>query len=202
MKTDFEKKQKKFQAYRQKYDRQQLRTIKLIAEAVKLIISNNNKRFDNKDIKDLSLKVYSDYNKFNHIRIRNTLMRTDVQETINNELLKIYIEAGLSKDEIRPLLENVKSWILEKKDIANGLKLIDKLETVNNLAQKNSFTARTTETIDYSRLGKDGQPAQKVTKTLEISKNTSDIMPENEEKTRENTQADIENEPKRENINE
>ena len=58
MKTDFEKKQKKFQAYRQKYDRQQLRTIKLIAEAVKLIISNNNKRFDNKDIKDLKEKAF------------------------------------------------------------------------------------------------------------------------------------------------
>jgi len=171
MKTDFANKQKKFQAYRQKYDRQQLRTIKLIAEAVKLIISSDNKRFDNKDIKDLSLRVYSTYNKFNHIRIRNTLMRTDVQDTINNELLRIYSEAGLSKDEIKPLLENVKSWIIEKKDITNGLKLIDKIENVNRLSQNNTITARTTETIDYSKVGKDGQPAQKVTKTLELTKN-------------------------------
>ena len=41
---------------------------------------------------------------------------------------------------------------------------------MNNF-DNNGVKATYKETTDFSKLGKDGQPAQKVTKTLEITKN-------------------------------
>ena len=69
------------------------------------------------------------------------------------------------------MLNLAKDTAIEKKDVNNLLKIVEKYESAANLTHKNTITARTTETIDYSKVGKDGQPAQKVTKTLELTKN-------------------------------
>ena len=155
---------------RVKEERNSLRYRKFIATIIKLIVSKDDKRLTNNDIKTISLTIYKRYDKLRHIRIRSTLSQGIVKTDINNELQRIYTDAGLSKDALKPLLESIKSWIDDKKDITNALKLVDKIERANNLGLNNTITARTTETIDYSKVGKDGQPAQKVVKTLELTK--------------------------------
>jgi len=169
MQIDFQKKLVKYQDRRGKHKIQKLRYIKLVSETVKHIISNNDKRLSNNDIKEICIKVYKKYDKLKHVRVRNELSQGVTQNKINNELQRIYTDAGLSKDALKPLLESIKLWIDEKKDVTNALKLVDRIESANNLVQKQSISARTTETTDFSKIGRDGQPAQKVTKTLEIT---------------------------------
>ncbi len=196
MKTDFAKKQAKYRAYRQQYDRQQLRTIKLIAGAVKRIIKNNNKNLSNNDIKELCLTVYGKYDKIKHVRVRNQLSQEAIQTSINTALIEFYSSAGIDKEEAVKLLNLAKEIAKEKKDVTNLLKIVEKYENAANLTHKNTITARTTETIDYSKLGKDGNPVQKVTKTLEVTQDASIADAQNGAKTRQNTEAHPENEPK------
>lgn len=171
MKTDFIEKKKKFQAYRQKYDQQQLRTIKLIAETVKKIVKNNDKRLSNEDIKDLCLRVYGKYDKIKHIRVRNSLAQELMQNKINTALIEFYSQAGLNKDEAIKMLNLAKDTAIEKKDVNNLLKIVEKFESASNLTGNNGVKATYKETTDFSKLGKDGQPEVKTTKTLEITKN-------------------------------
>ena len=147
-----------------------LRYKKLIAEIVKKTVESGNPKLTNNDIKEISLKIYKSNDKIKCSRVKSMMQQEIVKNDVNNELQRIYTDAGLSKDALKPLLESIKIWIDEKKDIANALKLAEKIERANNLTQGSSITARTTETTDFSKIGKDGQPAQKVVKTLEITK--------------------------------
>ncbi len=181
MKTDFQEKQKKFRQYRQKYDQQQLRTIKLIAETVKTIVKNDNKNLSNNDIKELCLKVYHKYDKIKHVRVRNTLNTEITQNKINEALISFYSSAGLNKEEAINLLNLAKETAKEKKDVTNLLKIVEKYENAANLTQKTATRATYSETTDFSKIGKDGQPAQKIVKTLELTNEqaiASDIRPD------------------------
>jgi hypothetical protein len=169
MKIDFTKKINELKQTRRNF-RDSLRYKKLISLTAQQIIRKDTLRLNDSDYKEIAFKLRNRTDKLLISRIRQTLHQEIVKNDVSNELIRIYTEAGLSKDEIKPLLENVKSWIIEKKDITNGLKLIDKIEKVNNF-DNNGVKATYKETTDFSKLGKDGQPAQKVTKTLEITKN-------------------------------
>ena len=92
------------------------------------------------------------------------------KQDINKALIDFYAQAGLTKDESIKMLNLAKDTAIEKKDVNNLLKIVEKYESAANLTHKNTITARTTETIDYSKVGKDGHPSQKMVKTLELTK--------------------------------
>ena len=169
-KIDFSKKVQKVKD-RQAEERNTLRYQKLIAAAVNLAVKNNSLRFTKDDIKTISLSIYKSYNKLKHIRVYNQLTSEITKQDINKALIDFYAQAGLTKDESIKMLNLAKDTAIEKKDVNNLLKIVEKYESAANLTHKNTITARTTETIDYSKVGKDGQPAQKVVKTLELTKN-------------------------------
>jgi len=171
-KIDFSKKAKKLKDRRAE-ERNTLRYKKLIAAAVNLAVKNNSLRFTKDDIKTISLSIYKSYNKLKHIRVYNQLTSEITKQDINKALIDFYAQAGLTKDESIKMLNLAKDTAIEKKDVNNLLKIVEKYESAANLTHKNTITARTTETIDYSKVGKDGQPAQKVVKTLELTKNDS-----------------------------
>ena len=171
-KIDFSKKAKKLKDRRAE-ERNTLRYKKLIAAAVNLVVKNNSLRYTKDDIKTISLSIYKSYNKLKHIRVWNQLTSEITKQDINKALIDFYAQAGLTKDESIKMLNLAKDTAIEKKDVNNLLKIVEKYESAANLTHKNTITARTTETIDYSKVGKDGQPAQKVVKTLELTKNES-----------------------------
>lgn len=174
MKIDFQAKQKKFRTYREKHNQGQLRTIKLIAATIKLIVKNNSKNLSNSDIKYLCEKVYSKYDRIKHVRVRNMLSQEIVQNKINTALITFYsniLDETVARECLKIAIDTAK----EKRDVPNLLKIAEKYENAANLTQKSSVTARTTETVDYSKIGKDGLPTSKVVKTLEISNITDQV---------------------------
>jgi len=164
-----EKKLKKLRNSREE-ETKTFRYKRLIAAMVKVAIRNNSLRFTQNDIKEISLIVYKSYNKLKHIRVWNQMTSELVKKDVNTALIEFYSSAGLDKNEATALLKLATETAKEKKDVTNMLKIVEKYENAANLTQKSIITARTTETIDYSKLV-DGQPSQKVVKTLEISKN-------------------------------
>lgn len=148
-----------------------LHYLKLVGKTAQKIVEKDTKQLNINDYKDIARQVY---NKDGYIlarSIKRTMETLEARQMINSELISIYNEANLSKHEIKPLLDQLKQWIIEKKDITNGLKLIEKIEKVNNLIDGGTVKAHYSETTDFSKLGKDGEPTKKVTKTLEITKN-------------------------------
>lgn len=143
----------------------QLRYTKLIAETVKRIVKNDNKILKKNDLSEICIKVYGKTNRIKEIRVRTMLNSDIAKNDIDNELQRIYTDAGLSKDEIKPLLANIKAWIEEKKDITNAMKLVDKLEKTHNLEQKPDIKAH--ETLEFNSFSslKDNKP-DKITQTL------------------------------------
>ena len=147
-----------------------LHYLKLVGKTAQKIVEKDTKQLNINDYKDIARQVY---NKDGYIlarSIKRTMETAPARQMINSELISIYNEANLSKHEIKPLLDQVKTWIIEKKDVTNGMKLIEKIEKVNSLLENSTVNVSQTQIIDYSKIGKDGQPAQKVVKTLEITK--------------------------------
>ncbi|MFA6309730.1 MAG: hypothetical protein WC677_08385 [Clostridia bacterium] len=169
-KLEFVTKQKKLKKHQDKF-RNSFRYKKLIAEAVKTIIANDSLVFSKDDIKAISNKVYKRADLLVCGRVRSTLNQEMVKIDVNNELQKILNEAGLDKNKLKTIYETVEQIANDKKDGNLLLKIAEKIERANNLTENNSTRATYRETTDFSKLGKDGQPAQKVTKTLEITKN-------------------------------
>ncbi len=170
MKIDFQRKASKLKE-RQPNEFKQLRYSKLIGEVVKKIVKNDSKVLKKNDLSEICIKVYGSTNKIKEIRVRKVIESTIAKQDVDNELRRIYSEAGLDKEELKVLLSDAKQWIKEKKDITNALKLAQMIGVANNLTENNGVKATYRETTDFSKLGKDGQPETKVTKTLEITKN-------------------------------
>jgi len=168
-KIDFEKKLDKYQDRREKHKIQKLRYIKLVGETVKTIIRNNDKRLSNNDIKEICLKTYKKYDKLSHVRVRNELSQEITQKLVNQQLMSFYSKADLNEETAKDMLKQTIEIAKEKKDGNLLLKIVEKYESAANLTQKHGITARTTETTDFSKIGKDGLPAQKVVKTLEVT---------------------------------
>lgn len=170
MKIDFQRKASKLKE-RQPNEFKQLRYSKLIGEVVKKILKNNSKILKKNDLSEICIKVYGSTNKIKEIRVRKVIESAIAKQDIDNELRRIYSDAGLDKEELKVLLSDAKQWIKEKKDITNALKLAQMIGAANNLDHNNSVKATYRETTDFSKIGKDGQPVVKTSKTLEITKN-------------------------------
>lgn len=144
---------------------------KLLASIVKKIIERDTFRLNDDDIKTISKEVYKKTSSI-QIKVIKRIMNADVvKQDIKQELQRIYTDAGLDKKEIKPLLESIKTWIVEKKDITNGLKLVDKMESVHNLAGNNQMKVSQSQIIDYSKVDEAGNPAVKEVKKIETSTN-------------------------------
>lgn len=176
-KIDFTRKQIKVKEKRDNRpnDYKQLRYTKLVAEVVKRIVRNDSKILKKNDLSEICIKVYGQTNKIKEIRVRKMLDAPIVKNDINEALMRFYTNAGFNQETAEKLIKNVLTWIDEKKDTGNAIKMIEKYETAANLAQKSASKATYSETTDFSRIGKDGNPALKVTKTLEMSTDQSII---------------------------
>ena len=148
-----------------------LRYKKLIAEIVKKTVESGNPKLTNNDIKEISLKIYKSNDKIKCSRVKSMMTQEIVKNDVNNELQRILTDAGFPKDKLKELYTNAEKYANDKKDGNLLLKIAEKIERANNLTQGSSITARTIETTDFSKIGKDGNPAQKVVKVLEITKN-------------------------------
>ena len=168
-----EKAQKKIKALKSRKGEEykSLRFVKAVAATAQRIIEKDFKKLNDNDYKDIALRIYKRNDIITISRIKN-MMNTDIAKNmINSELVTYYNQANLTKERIPDLLKKVEEYADLKKDGNLILKLVEKTENVNNLTQKQSITARSSETIDYSKMGKDGNPLKKVTKTLEMTTN-------------------------------
>ncbi len=171
-----------------------LNYLRLLGETAKKIIQKGSKQLNINDYKDIALKVYKK-NGYILARSIKRMMETDLARTqVNTALIEFYSQAGLNKDEAIKMLNLAKDTAIEKKDIGNLLKIVEKYESASNLSDNKGVKATYRETTDFSKLGKDGRPEVKTTKTLEITKNEAIGSLESNDKEVGNDNVPTENE--------
>lgn len=164
-KIEFGKKIQKYRAYREKYNLQQLRTIKLISSVVNTIIINNDKNLSNNDIKELCIKVYGSYNKIKHVRVRNMIKSTAMQEQINNKLMDYYIRQGI--DPVKKVVDLSKKAEEVAKSTSDYMLIAKHYKDIAEIEPQT--TAKQTEIVNYNEYM---QPVSKQVKR-EISTTTA-----------------------------
>ncbi len=161
---------KKVKVSRKGEEQKSLRFIKTVSATAKKIKERNTKKLNYNDYKDITNEVYKKSDIISISRVRSMMSTEIAKNMINQELIRFYNEAELNESEAIKMLKLAKDTAIEKKDIGNLLKIVEKFESASNLTVNNGVKATYRETTDFSKLGKDGQPEVKTTKTLEITK--------------------------------
>jgi uncharacterized protein HemY len=164
---------KKVKTSRKGEEYKSLRFIKAVSETAKKIKERNTKKLNYNDYKEITKKVYKRDDIITISRLRNRMKTEIAQNMINQALITFYNQAELNEEEAIKMLKLAKDTAIEKKDVNNLLKIVEKYESATNLTHKNAVNVSQTQIIDYSKLGKDGQPAVKTVKTIETTINNA-----------------------------
>ena len=134
-----------------------LRTIQIIAEATKVILSKNSKKLSNKDIDAICLKIYKVTNRIKHIRVRNMINSPAIKDQINNKLLQYYIDKGIQPiEKVGDLTEKAEK---AAKTTSDYMRVADHYKEIAQISD--TTTARQTEIVNYNELM---QPVSKTVK--------------------------------------
>ena len=142
-KIDFQKKLEKYQNRREKHERQELRTIRLIAVTVQKIIQNDSKRLNSKDLEDICLKVYNKIDNIKRVRVYNMINSPAIKDKINDKLLDYYIKNGI--EPIKESFECVKEAKVVAKTTSDYMMLANHYQKIAERLP----AAKATETREY-----------------------------------------------------
>jgi len=148
--------------------------VKLIGQTAKKISEKNSKQLNIQDYHSICRVVYGKSNYVLARAVKRMMSEVEAKQKIDNELISIYANAGLDKTAIQDLISDIKTWIKEKKDIGNAIKMLEKLEKMHNLDKSNSIQATQTATFSNFSDLREGKPTKispitvKVTQTAQL----------------------------------
>lgn len=179
MKPDFGKRYDKYLEKRSKTNRKELRTIKLVAEAVKYIIKNNTKKLTTEALNEICLKVYNKKDTAKRIQVYNMLNNPPLKQEVENKLLDYYIKQGI--EPISKVFELTNKAEEVAKNTSDYMQIAKHYKEIAEIASTNT-TITQKETIDYATLADSDQLIEQkrtVTRTVTqaISPNSVKIEP-------------------------
>jgi hypothetical protein len=139
----------------------------LISATVKVMLERQSLNLTRKDYEQICLSVFQhiSYSK----RVQTYYMINDLErkQTILSEVQKILIARN-----IKPIEKSLDLAVKGEevaKNTSDYMQLSRYYKDLSEIEPKSTNKATYSETTDFSKIGKDGTPAVKVTKTLEIS---------------------------------
>ena len=142
------------------------------------IIEKEHRKPTLSEYREIAKEIYKTDTLIKARSLKRMMSTEESIKRIDTQLIAYYSGIGYDLEKAKELTKEAEQFAREKKDAALLLKIAQMILAANNLTQSSTITARTTETTDFSKLGKGGLPAQKVVKTLEITKSeaiTGDI---------------------------
>jgi len=107
--------------------------IKMVGQLAQIIVDKDKKTLTLQDYRQVARDVYKIDTSIK-ARSLKRMMSTDIAKNmLNQELVRLYANAGLTKDSISTLIKEANEYATDKKDGNLKLKIVEKLEKAHDL---------------------------------------------------------------------
>lgn len=184
MKTDFGKRYDKYVSKRSKTNRKELRTIKLVAEAVIYIVKNNTKKYTTAALNEICLKVYNKIDTAKRVQVYNMLNNPPLKQEVEQKLHEYYLSKGIKPlEKVQELTQKAEDNCKTTSDYMRVAEHF--MRVVDTVGANTTVTQR--ETIDYANLASEDSDnpqlvEQKRTVTRTVTQQITPNAPDNSAK--------------------